>query len=84
MRAIIGEGIGGLATAIAPQKVGIEAHIYERASQICEVGAGISLWTNAIRVLDVLGLGEQIRSRALANAAGSIRDWREKRFRLSP
>jgi 2-polyprenyl-6-methoxyphenol hydroxylase-like FAD-dependent oxidoreductase len=79
MRAIIiGGGIGGLTTAIALQKAGIEAHVYERASQICEVGAGISLWTNAIRVLDALGLGKQIRSLALANAAGSIRDWRGK------
>jgi FAD-dependent urate hydroxylase len=73
---IIGGGIGGLTTAIALQRVGIEAHIYERAPQIREVGAGISLWANAIRVLDLFDLGEKIRSRGLSNAAGSIRDWR--------
>ena len=79
MRAIIvGGGIGGLTTAIALQKVGIEAHVYERAPLICEVGAGISLWTNAIRVLDLLGLGEEIQSHAYANAAASIRDSRGK------
>ncbi|HYK39651.1 MAG TPA: FAD-dependent monooxygenase [Candidatus Eremiobacteraceae bacterium] len=73
---IIGGGIGGLTAANALHKVGIEAHVYERAPQIREVGAGISVWTNAIRVLDALGFGEEIRSHSLANAAGSIRNWR--------
>src|SRR5215467_3034096 len=73
---IIGGGIGGLTAANALNRVGIEAHVYERAPQIREVGAGISLWTNAIRLLDVLGFGEEIRSHSLANAAGSIRNWR--------
>jgi FAD-dependent urate hydroxylase len=53
---IVGGGIGGLSAAIALQKVGIEAVVCERAPQIAEVGAGLSLWSNAIlaaRRLDV-------------------------------
>ncbi len=54
--AIVGGGIGGLATAIALRQQGIEAVIYERAAGFGEVGAGISLWPNATRVLKTLGV----------------------------
>lgn len=57
MRAvIIGAGIGGLAAAVALRRVGIEALVLERASEISEVGAGLSLWSNAVTVLRELGL----------------------------
>ena len=44
---VIGSGIGGLTAAIALHKAGIEAHAYELAPALREVGAGISLWANA-------------------------------------
>ncbi len=53
---IIGGGIGGLAMALALQQKGIVANVYERASELSEVGAGISLWVNATRILENLGL----------------------------
>jgi 2-polyprenyl-6-methoxyphenol hydroxylase-like FAD-dependent oxidoreductase len=53
---IIGGGIGGLAAAIALQRVGIEAVVFEKAPQITEVGAGLSLWSNAMIALRRLGL----------------------------
>ena len=62
---IIGGGIGGMSLAAALNKVGIEAHVYERAPQISEVGAGIALWPNARASLDQLGATE----RALRNSA---------------
>ena len=49
---VIGSGIGGLTAAIALHKAGIEAHAYERAPALREVGAGISLWANALHALD--------------------------------
>ncbi|MGL4465456.1 MAG: FAD-binding protein [Planctomycetia bacterium] len=49
---VIGSGIAGLAAALAFRRVGIEATVYERASELTEVGAGISLWANALRALD--------------------------------
>jgi FAD binding domain len=71
MRAIIiGGGIGGLAAAVALRQVGIEAVVYERATELREVGAGLILWPNALRVLEVLGLAEAVRAVSLA-AGGS-------------
>lgn len=62
--AIIGGGIGGLATCLALQQAGMDANVYERADELREVGAGISLWANATRVLKRLGLLEQAISRS--------------------
>ena len=50
--AIIGGGIGGLTTAIALRKVGFDVDVYERASELKEVGSGMSLWPNAVRSLN--------------------------------
>jgi 2-polyprenyl-6-methoxyphenol hydroxylase-like FAD-dependent oxidoreductase len=66
MRAIIvGSGIGGLSTALALRRVGIEVALYERAPELTEVGAGISLWANALRALDHIGAGQAVRAAAL-------------------
>ena len=56
---IIGGGIGGLATALALHRQGVAAKVYERADELHEVGAGISLWSNATHVLQQLGLLEE-------------------------
>jgi 2-polyprenyl-6-methoxyphenol hydroxylase-like FAD-dependent oxidoreductase len=50
--AIIGGGIGGLATAIALRKVGFDVHVYERAHELKEAGSGLSIWPNALRCLE--------------------------------
>ncbi|HJU17115.1 MAG TPA: FAD-dependent monooxygenase [Stellaceae bacterium] len=63
---IVGGGIGGLAAAIALRRVGIEATVFEKAPQIAEVGAGLSLWSNAMVGLRRLGL------EAAALEAGSV------------
>ena len=55
---IIGGGIGGLAAAIALQRIGVRPLVFEQAPQIQEVGAGISLWSNAINALRQLDVGE--------------------------
>ncbi|HUJ30969.1 MAG TPA: FAD-dependent monooxygenase [Candidatus Acidoferrum sp.] len=69
---IIGCGVGGLAAAIALQRAGIDAELYEQADGLREVGAGIGLAPNALRAFDVLGLGSEIRSESLA-VQGSLR-----------
>jgi 2-polyprenyl-6-methoxyphenol hydroxylase-like FAD-dependent oxidoreductase len=60
---IIGGGIGGLAAAAALRRVGISAAVYERAPEIREVGAGLSLWSNAIKALRRIGLDEAVVAR---------------------
>jgi len=73
---IIGAGIGGLTTAIALDKAGIEAHVFERAPRLGEVGAGISLWSNATHVLEHLGLADALRAHSVAGIPSEVRDWR--------
>jgi 2-polyprenyl-6-methoxyphenol hydroxylase-like FAD-dependent oxidoreductase len=63
---VIGSGIAGLSAAIALRQVGIEVAVYERAPELREVGAGISLWANALRALDHLGAGEAVRAVSLS------------------
>jgi FAD-dependent urate hydroxylase len=58
---IIGAGIGGLTTAIALQQAGIEVVVYERAPELKAAGAGLSLWANALRAFDYIGVGDAVR-----------------------
>lgn len=61
--AIVGGGPGGLATAIALSKVpNVETTIYEQASLLREVGAGISIGTNSWNVLTLLGVADTLTS----------------------
>ncbi len=60
--AIIGGGITGLTTALALQKLGFSCKVYEQAPQLNEVGAGIWMQPNAMKVLDWLGIGDEIRN----------------------
>ena len=63
MRAMVaGGGIGGLSAALALRRVGVDAVVIERARELREIGAGITLWANALKALSKLGLREQVRS----------------------
>lgn len=73
---IVGGGIGGLAAAIALSRAGWQVQVFEQAPELGEVGAGLTLWPNALRALDHIGLGERIRSIGLFDATGGIRDRR--------
>ena len=60
--AIIGGGITGLTTALALHKLGFKATVYERASELNEIGAGIWLQPNAMKICEWLGIKNQIVS----------------------
>jgi flavin-dependent dehydrogenase len=57
---IAGGGIGGLAAALALILSGFEVAVYERAPAFTEIGAGMSLWPNATRVLHSLGVLDEV------------------------
>ena len=59
---IIGGGIGGLAAAVALRRAGIAARVFERAPQISEVGASLSIFSNAVKALRRMGLEDQVLS----------------------
>ncbi len=62
--AIIGGGIGGLTAARALCQHGIEVAIYEAAPELREIGAGVALHPNAMKVLRSLGLEDDVRAAA--------------------
>ncbi|MEU6594884.1 FAD-dependent monooxygenase [Streptomyces sp. NPDC046881] len=70
---VIGGGIGGLAAAAALHRKGWAVTVLERAPALDPVGAAISLAPNALRALDVLGIGEEIRDLAAWQGDGGLR-----------
>jgi salicylate hydroxylase len=62
--AIVGGGIGGLTAARALCRRGIEVAIYEAASELREIGAGVALHPNAMKVFRSLGLEDEVRATA--------------------
>ena len=62
MITIIGGGIGGLTTALALEKTGLDYQVFERTPALKPVGAGIWLAPNALQVLDWLGLLKEVQA----------------------
>jgi salicylate hydroxylase len=56
MIAVIGAGMGGLTLALALARARLPVRVFERAPVLAELGAGITLAPNAVRVLDWLGV----------------------------
>jgi FAD-dependent urate hydroxylase len=57
---IIGAGIGGTSAGIALRKLGHEVVIYDRMRENKPVGAALSLWSNGVKVLNWLGLRDEV------------------------
>ncbi|MEU6218524.1 FAD-dependent monooxygenase [Streptomyces sp. NPDC047022] len=70
---VIGGGIGGLTAAVALHQTGLRVTVLERARSLEPVGAAISLAPNALRALDVIGVGEEIRDLAAWRGGGGLR-----------
>ena len=58
--AIVGGGIGGVAACLALRRHAIEADVYEQAPELREVGAGVALHPNGVRMLGRLGLADEV------------------------
>lgn len=82
---VAGGGIGGLAVALAVARVGWQVRLYERAPVFSEVGAGIQLGPNVVKVLHGWGLADalaevaafpqqlEVRSAVLGERLGRLR-----------
>jgi len=78
--AIIGGGIGGLAAALFLRRAGIEAIVYEQAKEAREVGAGIVVAPNMVRLMAKLGLAAGLAQFAVKlEAAWEFRRWQDGR-----
>ncbi|MFF9864438.1 FAD-dependent monooxygenase [Streptomyces sp. NPDC013953] len=70
---VIGSGIGGLTAAVALHRRGWRITVLERAASLRPVGAGLGLAPNALRALDVIGLGDEVRALAAWQGDGGLR-----------
>jgi salicylate hydroxylase len=76
MRVLIaGAGIGGLSAALALLRQGIDVEVHEQARELREVGAGLQLSANGTRVLDALGILQNLLPLACEATAKEVRLW---------
>ena len=76
---VIGAGIGGLAAALALGRSGFEVQVFEQATELREVGAGVQISPNATRILQRLGLEEPLRRFGVRPRERVIRRWDDGR-----
>jgi len=72
---IIGAGIGGLTAARALLMRGHEVELFERATTLGDVGAGLQIGPSAVKVLYALGLGSELDHIACAPENVSTFNW---------
>ena len=59
---VAGGGIGGMSAALALLQRGFDVEVHEQAAELREVGAGIQISPNGCRVLDALGVFDELRA----------------------
>ncbi|MEI8407309.1 MULTISPECIES: FAD-dependent monooxygenase [unclassified Kribbella] len=67
---VVGAGIGGVTAAVALQRCGWQVTVLERAPELGEVGAGISVWPSAVAVLEELGVKGVEKASVASKPAG--------------
>jgi salicylate hydroxylase len=82
--AVVGGGIGGLAAAAFLHRAGLSATVYEQAGEISEIGAGLVVAPNAVRLLRRLGRIELFQKTAVPLEVGwEFRRWQDGRVLFS-
>lgn len=74
--AVVGAGIGGLAAAIALRAKGFQVEVFDQVRELSEIGAGVSLGANGMRVLGTLGIARAAREASANLQRISFHDWR--------
>src|SRR5215213_4251124 len=72
---VVGAGIGGLTAALALRQADFDVHVHEQARLLREVGAGVAISPNAVKVLHRLGLAEALRTVGVISHSMDSRDW---------
>ncbi|MBN9176775.1 MAG: FAD-dependent urate hydroxylase HpxO [Microbacterium sp.] len=73
---IIGAGIGGTSAGIALRRLGHDVAIYDKMQENRPVGAALSLWSNGVKVLNWLGLRDEVAALGGDMATMAYRDGR--------
>src|SRR5499427_4062476 len=77
--AVVGAGLGGLTVAVALRQAGFDVMVYEQSPALTEVGGGINMGPNAVRVLYRLGLGPALDLVAMRPISTHQRRWQDGR-----
>ena len=80
--AVIGAGIGGLTAAAALRRFGIDVEVFEQAPQLGEVGAGLQIGPNAVKVIKALGLEDELLQTASEPTNIVSLDWKDASLRF--
>ena len=78
--AIVGGGIGGLASALALERRGAEVIVCEQSPALSEIGAGLNLTPNAVKALRALGVENEVNAIASGSEFLNIRSWKSGRY----
>jgi len=73
--AIVGAGIAGLVAARALQQFGFRPAVYEQASVLGDVGAGLTVSPNATHVLNAIGLEDVLLRIGMRPDRGGVKHW---------
>ncbi|PRP89085.1 hypothetical protein PROFUN_01805 [Planoprotostelium fungivorum] len=76
---VIGAGLSGLSTALALSKKGCNVTVFERAKELKEVGAGVQVSVNMLRILDSWGLAHHISTDGVILRKIVVRRWEDDR-----
>ena len=72
---ILGAGIGGTTLALALQRAGLNFTVLEQADAFGEIGAGVQLSSNAVKVLARLGLEDRLAEVCCEPDSHKFKDW---------
>lgn len=81
--AVVGGGIGGLATAIGLRRHGVEVTVHERSPELTQQGAGIAIGANGHKALGRLGATERLDGHAAQPVRADFRHWQTGRSMVS-
>src|SRR6516165_7761296 len=76
---VVGGGIGGLTAALALRQAGFEVDVYEQAPELTQIGGGINMGPNAVRILRRLGLAAGLDCEGVRPLFTHQRRWQDGR-----
>ncbi len=77
---VVGAGLGGLTAAAALLQRGFEVTVLEQSPELGEIGAGVQLSPNAMKVMRALGIEEQVLGASFEPERHVIRSWKSGRI----
>lgn len=75
---VIGAGPGGLAAAIGLRRAGIDVVVCEKSPELKSAGSGLTLWPNASRALDAIGMLAEVTGGCLPLSRIAMKNWRDR------